>query len=102
MADQYPGQTEGKMVNAPILDFRNRIGDLARPNLFQVEIGFPGIVDDGTPASGATPGSQEKRQQEAARRKGSAVSRSVLLRTADFSGVKAGWPERRRAKPAST
>ena len=29
------------MVNAPILDFRNRIGDLARPNLFQVEIGFP-------------------------------------------------------------
>ena len=54
------------MVNAPILDFRNRIGDLARPNLFQVEIGFPSIVDEGTPASGATPGSQEKREQESA------------------------------------
>ena len=37
-----------KQLNAPILDFRNRIGDLARPNLFQVEIGFPGIVDSGT------------------------------------------------------
>jgi hypothetical protein len=62
----YPGQTEGKQLNAPILDFRNRIGDLARPNLFQVEIGFPGIVDSGTPNSGATPGSQEQRTQESA------------------------------------
>jgi len=62
----YPGQTEGKQLNAPILDFRNRIGDLARPNLFQVEIGFPGIVDGGTPNSGATPGSQEQRTQESA------------------------------------
>lgn len=62
----YPGQTEGKQLNAPILDFRNRIGDLARPNLFQVEIGFPGIVDGGTPNSGATPGSQEQRAQESA------------------------------------
>ena len=63
---QYPGQTEGRQVNAPILDFRNRIGDLARPNLFQVEIGFPGIVDSGNPATGATPGSNEQRTQEAA------------------------------------
>lgn len=63
---QYPGQTEGRQVNAPILDFRNRIGDLARPNLFQVEIGFPGIVDSGSPATGATPGSNEQRTQEAA------------------------------------
>ena len=63
---QYPGQTEGRQVNAPILDFRNRIGDLARPNLFQVEIGFPSIVDSGTPQSGATPGSNEQRTQESA------------------------------------
>ena len=63
---QYPGQTEGRQVNAPILDFRNRIGDLARTNLFQVEIGFPSIVDSGTPQSGATPGSNEQRTQESA------------------------------------
>ena len=62
----YPGQTEGKQVNAPILDFRNRIGDLARPNLFQVEIGFPSIVSQGAPAIGALPGSQEGRTQESA------------------------------------
>ena len=63
---QYPGQTEGKQVNAPILDFRNRIGDLARPNLFQVEIGFPSLVDEGSPATGATPGTVEEREQEGA------------------------------------
>ena len=62
----YPGQQEGTVLNAPILDFRNRIGDLARPNLFQVEIGFPEIVDSGTANSGATPGTQEQRQQDEA------------------------------------
>ena len=39
-SQSYPGNTEGKQISAPILDFRNRIGDLARPNLFQVEIGL--------------------------------------------------------------
>ena len=63
---RYPGQSEGKQVNAPILDFRNRIGDLARPNLFQVEIGFPQIITNGRPATGATPGSTEERTQEEA------------------------------------
>ena len=48
------GRQKVSMVNAPILDFRNRIGDLARPNLFQVEIGFPQIITNGRPASGAT------------------------------------------------
>ena len=43
----YPGQSEGKQINAPILDFRNRIGDLARPNLFQVDLAFPtGIINN--------------------------------------------------------
>ena len=76
----YPGQSEGKQINAPILDFRNRIGDLARPNLFQVEIGFPQIVDNGTPNSGATPGSQEQRSEESAgeSRAGSGVSSASL------------------------
>ena len=44
---EYRGQT-----SAPILDFRNKIGDLARPNLFQVEITFLGILDDGSPSIG--------------------------------------------------
>ena len=76
----YPGQSEGKQINAPILDFRNRIGDLARPNLFQVEIGFPQIVDNGTPQSGATPGSQEQRAEEGAgqSRAGSGASSQSL------------------------
>jgi len=76
----YPGQSEGKQINAPILDFRNRIGDLARPNLFQVEVGFPQIVDNGTPQSGATPGSQEQRGEESAgaSRAGSGASSSSL------------------------
>ena len=60
----YPGQSEGKQINAPILDFRNRIGDLARPNLFQVEIGFPQIVDNGTPNSGATQDHKSKDQKK--------------------------------------
>ena len=76
----YPGQSEGKQINAPILDFRNRIGDLARPNLFQVEVGFPQIVDNGTPQSGATPGSQEQRGEESAgaSRAGSGASSGSL------------------------
>lgn len=30
-----------KDINVPIIDFRNNIADLARPNLFQVELFFP-------------------------------------------------------------
>lgn len=77
---RYPGQSEGKQVNAPILDFRNRIGDLARPNLFQVEIGFPPIVTTGRPSTGATPGSVEERTQEEAgsSNAGSAASSASL------------------------
>ena len=51
MAETYPGQKEGTKHNFSILDFRNRIGDLARPNLFQVEINFPEFGDS-TPSSG--------------------------------------------------
>ena len=77
---RYPGQSEGKQVNAPILDFRNRIGDLARPNLFQVEIGFPQIITNGRPNTGATPGSTEERTQEeaGASNAGSAASSASL------------------------
>ena len=62
----YPGNQENKQISAPILDFRNRIGDLARPNLFQVEVGFPGILDDGTPSVGGATGTTENATQGAA------------------------------------
>ena len=65
-SQSYPGNTEGKQISAPILDFRNRIGDLARPNLFQVEIGFPGILDDGTPSVGGATGTTENATQGSA------------------------------------
>lgn len=63
MSDVNPGTKEGKAVSAPIFDFRNKISDLARPNLFQVSIGFPGIVDDGAAGVGADPGTQEDQEQ---------------------------------------
>ena len=59
----YPGNQENKQISAPILDFRNRIGDLARPNLFQVEIGFPKDLDNGTPSVGAATGTTENTTQ---------------------------------------
>ena len=40
----------------PITDFRNRIGDLARPNLFHIEMGFPEIASE-NPFIGGEPGS---------------------------------------------
>ena len=35
---------EGGQINSPIFDFRNKIADLARPNLFQVELTFPQLT----------------------------------------------------------
>ena len=45
---------EGGAINSPIFDFRNKIGDLARPNLFQVELTFPqaGLEGAGIGGSG--------------------------------------------------
>jgi hypothetical protein len=59
MSETTPGATENTVLNASIFDFRNKIADLARPNLFQVELAFPAIVDDGDVGTGATPDSQE-------------------------------------------
>ena len=50
----------------PSLTSETESGTSPAPTFSQVEIGFPSIVDEGTPASGATPGSQEKREQESA------------------------------------
>ena len=47
MAEQQPGQVEQSSVRAPIFTFRDQVKDFARPNLFQVEIYAPPILQDG-------------------------------------------------------
>lgn len=56
--EKLPGQETNARVSTPILTFRDKIGDLARPNLFQVDLGWPDVVtSDGKPDPGADPGS---------------------------------------------
>ena len=43
---QRPGQVEKLNVVQDIISFRNQIRELARPNLFQVEINFPAKVEE--------------------------------------------------------
>ena len=43
---QRPGQVEKLNVVQDIISFRNQIRELARPNLFQVEINFPTKVEE--------------------------------------------------------
>ena len=42
-----------KKLTKSILDFRTQIGELARPNLFQVQLAFPSLGSDGTISAGA-------------------------------------------------
>ena len=55
---------EGGQINSPIFDFRNKIGDLARPNLFQVELTFPQLT--GTANIGGSGGAADAAETEAA------------------------------------
>ena len=56
--EKLPGQETKARGSTPILTFRDKIGDLARPNLFQVDLGWPDVVtSDGKPDPGADPGS---------------------------------------------
>ena len=43
---QRPGQVERLNVVQDIIGFRQQIRELARPNLFQVEINFPAKVEE--------------------------------------------------------
>ena len=62
--------TESKKFSSlPITDFRNRIGDLARPNLFHIEMGFPDIATK-NPFIGGEPGSVADVEQALAGNKG--------------------------------
>ena len=58
MAESQPGQVEQSAIRAPIFSFRDQVKDFARPNLFQVEIYAPPILQDGvSPQSGGVAGS---------------------------------------------
>ena len=46
MAEAQPGQVEQSSVRAPIFTFRDQVRDFARPNLFQVEIYAPPVLQD--------------------------------------------------------
>lgn len=84
MADQRrrsPGQIEGGFIDSPIFNFRDKIEDLARPNLFQVEINFPELVNTGRPGVGGAQGSSESRRQEAAGSADESISGSNLMST---------------------
>jgi hypothetical protein len=84
MADQRrrsPGQIEGGFIDSPIFNFRDKIEDLARPNLFQVEINFPELVNTGRPGVGGAAGSSESRRQESAGSADESISGSNLMST---------------------
>ena len=49
-----------KKLTKSILDFRTQIGELARPNLFQVQLSFPTIGTDGSLAGGNTQDDADK------------------------------------------
>ena len=67
MAEQQPGQVEQSSVRAPIFSFRDQVRDFARPNLFQVEIYSPPILQDGvSPQSGGVAGSSAEASENSA------------------------------------
>jgi len=72
-----PNNVEGGSIYTPIFDFRNRIGDLARPNQFQVELVFPQGLD--TASVGGATGQQNNREEEASRNSGGSESLATLL-----------------------
>ena len=58
MADAQPGQVQGANIKAPIFTFRDNVKDFARPNLFQVEVFAPPVLQDSiTPQPGGVTGS---------------------------------------------
>ena len=46
MAEAQPGQVQGANIKAPIFTFRDNVKDFARPNLFQVEVFAPPVLQD--------------------------------------------------------
>ena len=75
------GQVEGGFIDSPIFNFRDQIEDLARPNLFQVELYFPDIVSEGRPGIGGRTGSSATGRQEESGGNGVSVPGSNAIST---------------------
>lgn len=74
------------IVDTTITDFRAAIRDLARPNLFQVEMAWPEILQSsaGTGKSGAKIGSQDQQTEEGASKDPSGNSPAEAALTAGY------------------
>ena len=58
MAEAQPGQVQGANIKAPIFTFRDNVKDFARPNLFQVEVFAPPVLQSSVvPQPGGVTGS---------------------------------------------
>ena len=58
MAEAQPGQVQGANIKAPIFTFRDNVKDFARPNLFQVEVFAPPVLQQSVvPQPGGVTGS---------------------------------------------
>ena len=58
MAEAQPGQVQGANIKEHIFTFRDNVKDFARPNLFQVEVFAPPVLQDAiTPQPGGVTGS---------------------------------------------
>ena len=81
---------EGGQINSPIFDFRNKIGDLARPNLFQVELTFPQLT--GTANIGGSGGAADAAETEAASAPLGGNLATLLVKAANIPGKCAAPP----------
>ena len=64
MAEAQPGQVQGANIKAPIFTFRDNVKDFARPNLFQVEVFAPPVLQSEiTPQPGGVSGSTAEIQE---------------------------------------
>lgn len=79
---------EGGQINSPIFDFRNKIGDLARPNLFQVELTFPQLT--GTANIGGSGGAADAAESEAAQAPFGGNLATLLVKAANIPASTVG------------
>ena len=83
---------EGGQINSPIFDFRNKIGDLARPNLFQVELTFPSAGLEGA-GIGGSGGAGDAAEAAAGETNTDATLATLLVKAANIPASTVGGIE---------